>query len=680
MNPKSLTQRIAALNFAFWLASGVSWCAEPVAITDTSHSRHALLRPVGVDEVEWTDGFWKARTDVCAHQTLPSMWELMRDSRYKPFLEHFLIAAGDQEGDYHGAAWNDGDFYKWIEAACYAIADNPNTDLSAAVDQAAAAIVAAQRDDGYIHTPVLIRQRNGDQTAQPFADRHDFEVYNMGHLMTAGCVRYRATGKRDMLDAGRKAADFLVEAFADPTPQMARQAVCPSHYMGLIELYRTTGEQRYLEAAQHVIDLRNLAAGLDGGGDDNQDRIPFLKQREAVGHAVRANYLYAGAADLYLETGDEQLVEPLEAVWQNVSNKKLYINGGCGALYDGASPDASRAQDQITRTHQAYGRNYQLPNITAHNETCASIGALLWNWRRLLATGEGRHADWIELALYNSILSGISLDGTKYLYVNPLRVVESNPTQLRWSRQRKPFIVSFCCPPNVARTVAQSNGYAYSHSPGALWVHLYGSNHLKTTIDGEPLEVEQTTEYPWDGEITFRFKQSPKGKVALKLRQPGWAETCTVMLNDEPIQAESKDGYLTLDRVWEDGDAVRFSLPMPIVTLESHPLVEETRNQLAIKRGPIVYCLDSADLPKGVSMDEVGLTTDLDLRPVYKPDLLGGVTTLEGELPVREAGEWSTLYRVAKDRDSRKVRCRLVPYYTWGNRKPAEMTVWMPRM
>lgn len=654
--------------------------SEPLAITDTSQSRHALLRPVGVDEVKWTDGFWKDRSQVCIDQTIPSMWQLMWDSRYKPFLEHFLIAAGQKEGDYHGAAWSDGDFYKWIEAACYAVESAPESDLSSAIDQAAAAIVAAQREDGYIHTPVLIRQRNGDQNAKPFADRHDFEVYNMGHLMTAGCVRYRATGKRDLLDAGRKAADFLGQAFANPTPQMARQAVCPSHYMGLIELYRTTGEQRYLQLAQHVIDLRNLAASIEGGGDDNQDRIPFLEQREAVGHAVRANYLYAGAADLYLETGDERLVEPLEAVWQNVSSKKLYINGGCGALYDGASPDASPAQDQITRTHQAYGRNYQLPNVTAHNETCASVGALLWNWRRLLATGEGRHADWIELALYNSILSGVSLDGTEYLYVNPLRVVDENPTEMRWSRQRKPFIVSFCCPPNVARTIAQCSGYAYSRSPGALWMHLYGSNTLSTTVDGDTLELEQVTNYPWQGEITFRLKRVPSSKVALKLRRPAWAESHSIRINGEDVEVEPHDGYLSLERTWHAGDEVQLTLPMPVMTLESHPLVEETRNQLAVKRGPIVYCLESIDLPKDVAIEEVGLTTDVELRTVYDADLLGGVTFLEGELPVKAAGEWNSLYRVARKSDTRKVRCRLVPYYTWGNRGQSEMTVWMPRM
>ncbi|MCA9239045.1 MAG: glycoside hydrolase family 127 protein [Planctomycetales bacterium] len=650
------------------------------AVVDTSTSPHAKLASVGVNEVIWTQGFWADRERVCRERTIPSMWGLMSDSRYKPFLEHFLIAAGKAEGDYHGAAWNDGDFYKWIEAACYSLAAHPDADLAAAVERSVAAVADAQRSDGYLHTPVLIRQRNGDQNAQPFADRHDFEVYNLGHLMTAGCAHFRVTGERALLTTAERAAQFLEGAFEDPTPQMARQSVCPSHYMGLIELYRTTHNPRYLRLAERVIDLRNMAAGVEGGGgDDNQDRIPFLQQSEAVGHAVRANYLYAGAADLYLETGDERLVEPLEAVWRNVTQKKLYVTGGCGALYDGASPDASPAQEQITRVHQAYGRNYQLPSITAHNETCAAIGALLWNWRRFLATGEARHVDLMELTLYNAILGGISLDGTEYFYVNPLRVVRNNPTEMRWSRRREPFIVSFCCPPNVARTVAQSSGYAYSVSKATLWVNLYGGNHLATKLDGDSIEITQETAYPWSGEITFRIKKAPSGPVTLNLRRPGWAESYTLSVNDAPVESGNSGGYLSLSRSWRSGDVVRLSFPMPVRLLESHPLVEETRNQLAVKRGPVVYCLESTDLPTGVRLEEVGLSAGAEFHSRQEDDLLSGVMTLEAELPVRDEPEWDSLYRPAREGSPRKVRCRLVPYYAWGNRGESEMSVWLPR-
>ncbi|TWT91044.1 Non-reducing end beta-L-arabinofuranosidase [Pseudobythopirellula maris] len=654
--------------------------AEPLYVADTTDSPHALLRPVGVDEVRFTSGFWADRLRVCRERSIPAMWELMRDSQYKPFYEHFLIAAGKAEGDYHGAPWNDGDFYKWIEAACSSIAAEPNAEMREAIDMAVAAVVAAQRADGYIHTPVLIKNRNGDASAKPFSDRNDFEVYNLGHLMTAGCVHYRVTGERGLLEAGERAAQFLERAFENPTPQMARQAVCPSHYMGAVELYRTTGDKRYLKLAQRFLDLRKTASGVDGGGgDDNQDRIPFVDQREAVGHAVRANYLYAGAADLLLETGAEEYVAPLEAVWESVVEKKLYVTGACGALYDGASPDASPRQGEITRIHQAYGRNYQLPSATAHNETCAAVGAVLWNWRRFLADGEARHIDWIELALHNAVLSGVDLGGTDYFYTNPLRVTDPQPTDIRWSRSRLPFIVSFCCPPNVVRTVAQLGGYAYAKTDDAMRVNLYAGGELTTDLAGGELRLTQATDYPWDGAVKITINEAPAAAFAIELRRPDWAEAMTVRVNGQKVDAESRDGYVSVRRDWKQGDTVEIDLPMPVVTLESHPLVEETRNQLAVKRGPIVYCLESVDLPEGVSIEEVGVSPDTEFTVERDPELLGGVPTLVADLPVEDAKPWRGLYRPAEAETAKTARCRLVPYYAWGNRGESEMTVWLPR-
>ncbi len=274
-------------------------------IVDTTNSKHAVIHPVSIDEVHWTDGFWSKRLDVCHNKSVPAMWELMRDGTYKPFLEHFLIAAGQAEGDYHGAQWNDGDFYKWLEAAIATWAVTKDVELGKAIDTSIAAIATAQRADGYIHTPVLIRERNGDKSAKPFENRLNFEMYNMGHLMTTACLHYRLTKQTELLEVAEKAADFLAKTFANPTPELARNSVCPSHYMGTIELYRTTGKPEYLALAQKFLDMRNL---VTDGGDDNQDLVPFVEQREAVGHAVRANYLYAGAADLYAETGDKSLL------------------------------------------------------------------------------------------------------------------------------------------------------------------------------------------------------------------------------------------------------------------------------------------------------------------------------------------------------------------------------------
>src|SRR5262249_1793162 len=268
-------------------------------------------------------------------------------------------------------------------------------------------------------------------------------------------------------------------AFEKPSPELARNAVCPSHYMGTVELYRVTGNKKYLALAVKFLDLRDIAPG---GTDDNQDRIPFRKQTEAVGHPVRPNYLYAGAADVFAETDDRTLLDPLHKIWGNVVSRKMYVTGACGALYDGASPDGAKDQKQIARTHQAYGRDYQLPNSTAHNETCAAVGNALWNWRMLQITGDARCADVLELVLYNAALAGASLDGPRFFYTKTLRQLDRMPAELRWSRTRQPFISCFCCPPNLARTLAEINDYAYGRSENSIWVNLYGGSVLDTDL------------------------------------------------------------------------------------------------------------------------------------------------------------------------------------------------------
>src|SRR6266581_4913465 len=406
-------------------------------------SPYAKMEKVELGEVKWTEGFWAERFAVCRSNMIPALWAIMEGTNYSQFYQNFRIAAGLAEGRHRGAPFNDGDFYKWLEAACAAVAVAPDPALGQRIDEIIGVLAKAQREDGYIHTPVLIAARNGvAKTA--FEDRLQFETYNMGHLLSAACAHFRATGKTNFLSIGQKTADFLCGTFDHPTPELARFSICPSHYMGMVEMYRATRDPRYLECAKKLLAARDLAAN---GDDDNQDRIPFDQQTNAMGHAVRANYLYAGAADLFLETGETALLRPLEIIWTNLVGQKMYITGGCGALYDGASPDGAKDQKAIARVHQAYGRNYQLPNLTAHNETCANIGNVLWNWRMFLATGEARFMDVVVIALYNSVLSGGSLDGTNFFYVNPLRSVQPMPVELRWKHERVPFLSSFCCPP-----------------------------------------------------------------------------------------------------------------------------------------------------------------------------------------------------------------------------------------
>ena len=663
--------------FVIGVAFAAVAAADGGGMVDTRRSPRAVVRPVGLRETRWTEGFWADRSATCRERSIPAMWDIMRGDRYKPYYLHFLIAAGEMDGKYRGAPWNDGDFYKFLEAVCLAYAATGDAELLAIVQQSIDAIAAAQRDDGYIHTPTLIRQRNGDLDARPFQDRHNFEMYNMGHLLTAACVHHRVTGRGDFLAIARRAADFLYDAFRDPTPELARNSVCPSHYMGTVELYRETGDARYLELAQTFLAMRGT---VTDGDDDNQDRIPFLEQREAMGHAVRANYLYAGAADLLLETGDGQIRDALEAVWANVVHQKMYVTGACGALYDGASPYGSTKQSSIARVHQAYGHNYQLPNTTAHGETCAALGSVLWNWRMFLATGDACYVDVVELALYNAVLSGVSLEGSDYFYVNPLRQVDTPLTELRWSRTRTPYVTSYCCPPNVLRTVAGVHAYAYGKSERAIWLNLYGSSELTTTLDGEPLELTQTADYPWTGRVRVTIGRCPDSDFALRTRIPGWAESATLTVNGQPVEVTSAPGtYAEVSRRWQTGDALELDMPMPARLIEAHPLVEETRNQVAVKRGPVVYCLESHELPEGVDVRDVVIPADARLVPRSEVQLLGGVTVIETDAIAVRSGDWEgRLYRPLSHQPAQQIRARFIPYYAWSNRGESEMSVWTP--
>jgi len=692
------TNRAVAISVACVLCAPSVLFAADRGVVDTTASPFAQVRTVGLDEVHWTNGFWADRFELCRTQMLPSMGRLMEGTNYSQYFRNFEIAAGLAEGRYRGAPFNDGDFYKLIEGACAAYGETRDEYLEQGVERAIDVIARAQRADGYLHTPVLVRQRNGDTNAAPFQDRNNFEMYNLGHLMTAACVHYRVTGRTNFLAVAEKAADFLYATFRDAPSQVVRGSVCPSHYMGVVELYRATRNPRYLALAKKFFELRD---GIRDGGADNQDRIPFQEQTEAEGHAVRANYLYAGAADLFLETGDTSLWQPLGPIWTNVVTKKMYITGGCGALYDGAAPDGAKDQKTITRVHQAYGRNYQLPNTTAYSETCANIGNVLWNWRMFLATGEAKYMDVVELALYNSVLSGGSLDGTNFFYTNPLRVTDPLPAELRWSRTRVPYVSSFCCPPNLVRTIAESADYAYGKSENAIWVNLYGGSTLAAELPGgQKIKLTQETDYPWNGRIRIVINECRPAEFALKLRIPGWTTGASVRVNNQPagslgalpsrrpsstggqIAGETSalpGGYFEIRRVWKPGDTVTLDFPMPARLLEANPLVEEDVGQVAVLRGPVVYCLESPDLPRGVKLSDVRIPADIQLTARYDQRLLGGIVVLEGQALARPALDWQgKLYREFRSADSRPVKARFIPYFAWANRGPSEMSVWLP--
>jgi len=611
---------------------------------------------------------------------IPNLWRIYTDPKIGHATQNFEIAAGLDTGSHVGPPFQDGDFYKLFEAvaAMYAVTKDPKLDVL--MNKTIALFAKAQRADGYIHTPTLIEERKHPEKAKAFEDRLNFESYNLGHFMTAACVHYRATGKRSFLNLAIKATDYLYRFYKTASPELARNAICPSHYMGVVEMYRTTHDPKYLELAKNLIDIRGL---MKDGTDDNQDRIPFREQTKAVGHAVRANYLYAGVADVYAETGDATLTHALDLIWNDVTTKKLYVTGGCGALYDGASPDGtSYLLKDVQEIHQAYGRDYQLPNLTAHNETCASVGNVLWNWRMLQNTGDAKYADIMELTLYNGMLSGISLDGKKFFYTNPLSVSNDLPFQQRWSKDRVDYIAySDCCPPNVIRTIAEVNNYAYSIGEKGVYVNLYGGNDLSTKLaDGSEIKLSQQTNYPWNGRIAINLQKTPAKTMAVYLRIPGWCNSgASLTVNGKPVGAKLVPGqYAAINRVWHVGDKIELNLPMPVKMLESNPLVEETRNQVAVKRGPIVYCVETSGLPKGTKLFNIYLPFNTTLTP-QKTNLANqDMVTLNGKASVEDKNWKNMLYQEVSSKPGKMVSVQLIPYFAWDNRGKGEMETWIP--
>lgn len=667
-------------------------CAGDRALVDTSDSPHAELYMVDLDDVHWTEGFWGERFDVVQNSMIPYMWELFQSDEESHAWSNFLIAAGmgpDSNGEFvfKGPVFNDGDFLKWFEgvASVYAVTEDP--ELDALMDRIIEVVGKAQREDGYLHTKTIIPQRQGETDVTEFADRNHFETYNMGHLITTACVHYRATGKESMLKLAIKAADYINHLCETEPEELAKNAICPSHYMGVMELYRVTGDEKYRELGQRLIDIRRLMPE-ELASDNNQDRIPFRQQTEAVGHAVRANYLYAGVADVVAETGDKSLMKPLNLIAHDVYSQKLYITGMTGALYDGTSPNGTFEHFEMDMVHQAYGRDYQLPNITAYNETCATIGYNLWNWRMLALTGDSQYADLFEQALYNGVLPGISLAGTEYFYTNPLRKVDDYTQPLRWSRTRTPNIqYSFCCPPNVVRTLAEVQNYVYSLSENTLWVHLYGANKLDTKWEnGDRIRLRQETDYPWKGTVKFVVEDAPEHPITLKLRIPGWstAENNALAVNGESVDSAVAPGrYFEIERVFEPGDEIQLEIGFEASLYQAHPYAEEIRNQVAVKYGPLVYCLESNDLPEGFDIENVVLPIDATEGGVElgRMDIVN--TTVQTlTLPARHLSrpEWSEdeLYRKVTPPEAESFDLTLVPYYAWGNRGDTEMTVWLP--
>lgn len=637
------------------------------------------VRPFGLRETRWAEGHWARQQELCYTSTIPSVRRVIDRPGSRAAFTNFKILAGLSQEQAGNCRWGDGDVYKYLEALCYALASTGDAALDRELDERIAVIAQAQRPDGYLHTVNQLATN-----AAPFAVRFDHEDYNFGHLFTAAAAHHEVTGKTNLLTVAGRAADRLVTEFQGHPARAANYGWNPSHLMGLADLYRATGDRRYLDLCRTFVRARGTqpsprfpTAAEPHPGDQNQLRKPLLKETEAVGHAVTAMYLYCGAADLARETGDRDLLGALTRLWDDICGSKLYITGGVAAYHNGLSPRGDAV-------HEAVGLGYDLPLASAYNETCSSFGFAMFCQRLLAATGEARYADWMEQTLFNACLASVSLDGERFFYTNPLawhgaaHKPLSHDARERWSDWG-----CYCCPPQVARVFGHLHQWAYGTRGDDVWVHLYGGSALAAELPGRGrVELEQVTDYPWSGTVHLVWKAAPAAETALRVRIPGWAQGARVTVNGQSGSAAPQPGsYLALTRVWKPGDTVELNLPMRPRLVESNPLVESTANHAAVMSGPLVYCLESPDLPQGVTLHEVRLPRAAAFERVPLAGPLGGLCGLRGDVVVRAGlnpSRAEPLYAAVSAAPARRETVTLIPYFAWNNRGEPQMRVWLP--
>ena len=643
-------------------------------LTDTSRSPYAKATGIPYSSVSWTGGLYKERFDTVADETVAHLQRMFESSSISHVVENFRIAAGEAEGSFAGTVFGDGDFYKWMESAMYTAVKTGNQALLDQLEDYIALFARAQLPDGYLSTKQIIGERQGNGVARQ-GDINDFEVYNMGHMFTSACLYFRLTGRDSFLKVAERAAGYLSQLYHEAARSgEVKTAVCPSHYMGLLELYRTTGKREYLDLARLSIELRD---SVKNGLDDNQDRLPLKQHRKIEGHAVRANYLYAGVADLYMETGDEDYRTVLEAVWQHLVTQKMYITGGCGALYNGASPYGNFFNHQLV--HQAYGYEYQLPNVTAYNETCASLGGVFWAWRMFLMDPQAGYMDMLERMMLNVNLAGLSMDGRRFFYENMLHRVKKLSYELVWGQKRTEYITSYCCPPNLARTVAQSAEYAYATDQNGVWTGLYGDSTAAFALPcGATFTLRQETMYPYDGAIALRVTESNGVPFELRVRVPAWASGAMLTVSGS-TEALAAGAYHTIRVSQPEGFNALLDLNMQPRLTVGNAMIEEDRNQACVEIGPLVYCIETPDAD-AVSLDDLLLPVHPQFCRV-EVDICGRtIPCVEAKLLRRSVDEAAReqLYRTFEPEKLTPVTVRMIPYFAWDNRGMGEMKIWLP--
>lgn len=626
------------------------------------------IQGVPFNDVKISDHFWLPKIETNRTITIPASFAKCEEMGR---MDNFLIAGGKMEGKVKGAMpFDDTDVYKIIEGAAYSMTVTPDPKLDHYVDSIITIIQTGQEADGYLTTYKTIDSTYAPANWCPAGGRWknlacSHELYNSGHLFEAAAAHYRGTGKTNFLDIATKNADLLVRVFGD-----GKNPEVPGHQIvetGLIKLYQVTNKEEYLKLAKHFLDFRGDSTKRKLWGPYSQDHRPVIEQDEAVGHAVRAPYMYAGMTDIAALFKDEAYTKAVDKIWDNMVYKKFYITGGIGALHKG----------------EAFGENYELPNLTAYNETCAAIANVYWNYRLFLLHGDSKYIDVLERSLYNGVISGVGLDGKTFFYPNPLECDMHYHFNSGGSLTREPWFDCSCCPTNLCRFMPSVPGYIYAQANNNLYVNLFVTSSSTIKLDKEtPVTISQKTQYPWDGQVKITVSPEKPGQFALRLRIPGWAqnqpvpgdlysyispekEEVSVTVNGETIPYKTEKGYAVIERDWKQGDVVNYSLPMSIHRVETNPKVAENKGKVAIERGPIVYCLEGAD--NGPELMNVALPDTAKLSASFSPETLSGVVTISGEAFSAE-GKTGQLQKITA-----------IPYFVWNNRGADEMRVWLPR-
>jgi DUF1680 family protein len=631
------------------------------------------IQPVDFADVKVTDDFWAPRLEINRTVTIPYLFKMNEESGR---VDNFRIAAGLKTGKHTGKRYNDSDIFKAMEAAAYSLRLHPDPGLKAKLDDLITIIAKAQEPDGYIFTTRTINPNNpapGSGQERWSNLRVSHELYNVGHMYEAAAAHFIATGERSFLDIALKNADLLVRTFGP-----GKRRAFPGHQeieIGLAKLYRLTGRREYLDLARFFLDERGHYHNGETYPADSpfviynseeylQNHKPVLEQTEAVGHAVRATYMYSGMADVSALAGVPGYVSVLDRLWANVVGKKLYITGGIGA----------------TGEYEAFGGDYDLANARAYAETCAAVGNAFWNQRMFEIHGEARYADVLERIIFNGILPGVSLSGDKFFYQNPL--------ESKGRYERSSWFEVACCPANVARFLPTIGSYVYAMQGDVLFVNLFVGSTSRFELNKHPVEIIQETKYPWDGSVKIMVNPLPVGKFTVKLRIPGWTQNqpvpsdlyrfldkneqrVRVLVNRKPVKVVLDKGYVKLRRKWRSGDLIELFLPMPIRKVIANEMVKEDAGKVALERGPIVFCAEGVD--NGGKVLNMVLPDDARITHWYRPDLLGGVAIITAKARAADFGP------DGKIAGTREQDLMAVPYLTWANRGPNEMAVWLPR-